>query len=131
MPKGKIDKGKSSFLRNTRVFGSLSSGANGEWQRKGETMSLSNACAKYGVTVEEVAEAKLPCTHRCSFGNRFALVKRSDVAKLAAELQEEADQELQFIHQHGDNEEALDKCRKDQKAKKEAAAVANKAAEKL
>jgi hypothetical protein len=98
------------------------------WQTKGETMSLSNACAMYGVTQEDCQEAKLPCQWRSAYGNSYAVVKVSDILalkqKLAQEEEEKKKQEL--IAEHG--EKGYERMKREEEERKKAEVDAKQAA---
>ena len=54
------------------------------WNTSGQTASLRNACAQYGVTEAQVASADPPieCQWRSCHGNSYAVVKLCDIAAL-------------------------------------------------
>jgi hypothetical protein len=56
------------------------------------TMSLKNACAKYGVTEEDCVKANIPCQWKSMYGNSYALVYIEDIIDLKRELQSEKNQ---------------------------------------
>ena len=85
-------------------------------------MSANNACAQYGVTMEQLQEAKIECKWRSCHGNSYAVVKGSDVAALAARLQagKAAAADAALVEKHG--VEGLAKIRRTEAEAKAAAA---------
>lgn len=58
-------------------------GGTSAWNTAGETASIKNACAMYGITEEQVVAAGgIECQWRSCHGNSYAVVKLSDMAKL-------------------------------------------------
>lgn len=92
-------------------------------------MSLSRACAYYGVTEKECQEAELPCQWRSAYGNCYAVVKVSDILDLKEKLkQQEQDKKKQaLIAKHG--EEGYERMQKKEADRKKQEADAAKAAE--
>mmetsp|Transcript_25473 Transcript_25473/g.28491 ORF Transcript_25473/g.28491 Transcript_25473/m.28491 type:complete len:331 (+) Transcript_25473:28-1020(+) len=80
-------------------------GFGGSSNSKGETASVKNACAMYGLTQEDVASASppIPCQYRSCHGNSYAIVKLSDIAKLKSKIDQkiEEDKKNEIIDKHG------------------------------
>lgn len=64
------------------------------WMQPGETMSIKNAFAIYGVTEDECRKNKLPCKWRSCHGNVYAVVKKCDVVAIKNKLNEEKENQL-------------------------------------
>ena len=95
------------------------------YRTAGETANLRIACDLYDLTEEQVMAANIPCQWRSCHGNRYAVVKLSDMASLKRQLavQAKEDQKKALIEKLG--EEGYQKKMAEEKAKKEAdAAVA-------
>lgn len=92
-------------------------------------MSLNRAVATYGLTEEQIADAKLDCQWRSTYGNSYPVLKCEDLRTLKAKLdKEEAEKKEQaLIDKYG--ADGLAKMRKNLQEKKEAEAAAAKAKE--
>jgi len=90
-----------------------------EWQTKGMTERAERAAGRYGLTMQQLQDAKIECQYRSYFGNCYAVVKISDVAALSRKLKaEEAEkEEKRLIEKHG--EEGLKKLREAEKKAEE------------
>jgi hypothetical protein len=93
-----------------------------EYQQKGMSGRAEDAAARYGLTMSDLQEHKVPCQWRSCYGNSYAVVKFSDVSALATKLKaiEAAEEEERLLKLHG--VEGLAKIR-------EAAAAAKKVEE--
>lgn len=82
-----------------------SRGGFGGSNSKGETASIKNACAMYGLTQEDVASSDppIPCQYRSCHGNSYAIVKLSDIAKLKSKIDQknEDDKKNGIIDKYG------------------------------
>lgn len=73
-------------------------GGTSAWNTAGETCNLDHALARYGVTEQQVFDAKPPIEMQCRscFGNLYRVVKIADIAALKARLdREEKEKKLQ------------------------------------
>lgn len=89
------------------------------WNTPGATCSAKNACHEFGVTLEDLEEAKIPCHWRSYMGSSFAVVERSRVREVAnkIKMKEEEEKENALIKKYG--KKKLAAMRADENAKKE------------
>ena len=74
----------STCLCSPKVVSRVSSSP---WTTKGETMSANNACAQFGITMEDLAAGNIPCQWRSCHGNSYAVVETAECERLAQRLQ--------------------------------------------
>ncbi|KAL7531057.1 hypothetical protein ACHAWF_003613 [Thalassiosira exigua] len=81
-------------------------GGTSAWTTAGETASLKNACAQYGLTVEQVhaADPPIPCQWRSCMGNSYPVVQLSDMARLKRRIEAQAkeDEKRALIEELGE-----------------------------
>ena len=94
-------------------------------------MSLSSACATYGITEQQARDAKLECRWRSHFGHYYAVVICADARALQQKLAREEEQakENSLVEKYG--AEKVDKMKKAEKDKKEIEKAATDAAREM
>ena len=92
-----------------------------EYQQKGMSERAETAAARYGLTMADLQEHKIPCQWRSCYGNSYAVVKISEVAALSKKLKAAAAavEEARMLELHG--AEGLAKIRAAESAVKKAA----------
>ena len=100
------------------------------WQQSGATQNAKSACAQYGVTWEDLVEAKIPCQWRSTYGNSYAVVVNADVEALAQRLRNEKKVRARaaLVKQHGEEGAAKIEAAEEAKKEKKATAAAREAA---